>query len=107
MSQDCGFSLDDPLHETHRTKGHPALVRGHGIVLEYYVVLCLVRSASQACPLCHNVSQDCGFSLEDPLHETHCIGGHSTVPTLPTATLESVNDVRAKEEVEELEPVLS
>ena len=30
-----------------------------------------------------------------------------TVPTLPTATLESVNDVRAEEEVEELEPVLS
>ena len=30
-----------------------------------------------------------------------------TVPTLPTATLESVNDVRADEEVEELEPVLS
>ena len=30
-----------------------------------------------------------------------------TVPTLPTTTLESVNDVRAKEEVEELEPVLS
>ena len=29
------------------------------------------------------------------------------MPTLPTATLESVNDVRAKEEVEELEPVLS
>ena len=29
-----------------------------------------------------------------------------TVPTLPTATLESVNDVRAKEKVEELEPVL-
>ena len=29
------------------------------------------------------------------------------VPTLPTATLESVNDVRAEEEVEELEPVLS
>ena len=27
-----------------------------------------------------------------------------TVPTLPTATLESVNDVRAKEGVEELEP---
>ena len=30
-----------------------------------------------------------------------------TVPTLPTATLESVNDVRTEEEVEELEPVLS
>ena len=30
-----------------------------------------------------------------------------TVSILPTATLESVNDVRAKEEVEELEPVLS
>ena len=30
-----------------------------------------------------------------------------TLPTLPTATLESVNDVRAEEEVEELEPVLS
>ena len=30
-----------------------------------------------------------------------------TVPTLPTATLESLNDVRAEEEVEELEPVLS
>ena len=30
-----------------------------------------------------------------------------TVPTLPTATLESINDVRAEEEVEELEPVLS
>ena len=30
-----------------------------------------------------------------------------TVPTLPTATLESINDVRPKEEVEELEPVLS
>ena len=30
-----------------------------------------------------------------------------TVPTLPTATLESVNDVCAEEEVEELEPVLS
>ena len=30
-----------------------------------------------------------------------------TMPTLPTATLESVNDVRAEEEVEELEPVLS
>ena len=29
------------------------------------------------------------------------------VPTLPTATLESINDVRAEEEVEELEPVLS
>ena len=29
------------------------------------------------------------------------------MPTLPTATLESVNDVRAEEEVEELEPVLS
>ena len=29
------------------------------------------------------------------------------VPTLPTITLESVNDVRAEEEVEELEPVLS
>ena len=45
-------------------------------------VLCgpLLRgSASRACPLCHSVSQDCGFSLEDPLHETHCIGGHSTL----------------------------
>ena len=30
-----------------------------------------------------------------------------TVPTLPTATLKSVNDVHAEEEVEELEPVLS
>ena len=30
-----------------------------------------------------------------------------TVPTLPTATLESVNDVCAEEEVEELEPFLS
>ena len=30
-----------------------------------------------------------------------------TVPTLPTATLVSVNDVRIEEEVEELEPVLS
>ena len=30
-----------------------------------------------------------------------------TVPTLPTATLESVVDVRAEEKVEELEPVLS
>ena len=30
-----------------------------------------------------------------------------TVPTLPTVTLESVNDVCAEEEVEELEPVLS
>ena len=30
-----------------------------------------------------------------------------TVPTLPTATLESVNDVLIKEKVEELEPVLS
>ena len=29
------------------------------------------------------------------------------MPTLPTTTLESVNDVRAEEEVEELEPVLS
>ena len=28
-----------------------------------------------------------------------------SVPTLPTATLESINDVRAEEEVEELEPV--
>ena len=26
--------------------------------------------------LCLSVSQDCGFSLEDPLRETHCIGGH-------------------------------
>ena len=79
MSQDCGFSLEDPLHETHCTGGHPALVRGHGIVLDYYVVLYLVGSASRACPLCHSVSQDCGFSLEDPLHETHCIGGHLTL----------------------------
>ena len=71
VSQDCGFSLEDPLHETHCTGGHPALVRGHGIVLDYYVVLYLVGSASRACPLCHSVSQDCGFSLEDPLHETH------------------------------------
>ena len=30
-----------------------------------------------------------------------------TVPTLPTTTLESVNDVRTAKEVEELEPVLS
>ena len=30
-----------------------------------------------------------------------------TVPTLPIATLESVNDIRAEEEVEELEPVPS
>ena len=30
-----------------------------------------------------------------------------TVPTLPTAILESVNDVRPKKEVEESEPVLS
>ena len=30
-----------------------------------------------------------------------------TVPNLPTITLESINDVHAKEEVEELEPVLS
>ena len=29
------------------------------------------------------------------------------VPTLPNAILESVNDVRTEEEVEELEPVLS
>ena len=29
------------------------------------------------------------------------------VPTLPPVTLESINDVRAEEEVEELEPVLS
>ena len=79
VSQDCGFSLEDPLRETHCTGGHPALVRGHGIVLEYYVVLCLVGSTSRACPLCHSVSQDYGFSLEDPLHETHCIGGHSTL----------------------------
>ena len=79
MSQDCGFFLEDPLRETHCIGGHPALVRGHGIVLEYYVVLCLVGSTSRACPLYHSVSQDCGFSLEDPLHETHCIGGHSTL----------------------------
>ena len=79
VSQDCGFFLKDPLHETHCTGGHPALVRGHGIVLEYNVVLCLVGSANQACPLCHSVSQDYGFSLEDPLHETHCIGGHSAL----------------------------
>ena len=79
VSQDCGFSLEDPLRETHCTGGHPALARGHGILLEYYVVLCLVGSASRACPLCHSVSQDCGFSLEDPLHETHCIGGHLTL----------------------------
>ena len=79
MSQVCDFSLEDPLRETHCTGGHPALVRGHGIVFEYYVVLCLVESASRACPLCHSVSQDCGFSLEDPLHETHCIGGHLTL----------------------------
>ena len=79
VSQDYGFSLEDPLRETYCTGGHPALVRGHGIVLEYYVVLCLVGSASRACPLCHSVSQDCGFSLEDPLHETHCIGGHPTL----------------------------
>ena len=46
VSQDCGFSLEDPLRETHCTGGHPALVQGHGIVLEYYVVLCLVESAS-------------------------------------------------------------
>ena len=79
VSQVCGFSLEDPLRETHCTGGHPALVRGHGIVLDYYVVLYLVESASRACPLCHSVSQDCGFSLEDPLHETYCIGGHSTL----------------------------
>ena len=79
VSQDCGFSLEDPLHETHCTGGHPALVRGHGIVLDYYVVLYLVGSASRACPLCHSVSQDCGFSLENPLHETHCIEGHLTL----------------------------
>ena len=30
-----------------------------------------------------------------------------TMPILPTATLDSVNDVRAEEEVKELEPVLS
>ena len=30
-----------------------------------------------------------------------------TVPTLPTTTLESVNDVRAEDDVEELELVLS
>ena len=54
--QDCGFSLEDPLCETHCTGGHPAFVRGHGIVLEYYVVLCLVKSVSRACPLCHSVS---------------------------------------------------
>ena len=29
------------------------------------------------------------------------------VPTLPTVTLESVDDVRVEEEMEELEPVLS
>ena len=29
------------------------------------------------------------------------------VPTLLTATLESINDVRVEEEVEELEPILS
>ena len=29
------------------------------------------------------------------------------MPTLPTATLESVDDVRVEEEVEELKPVLS
>ena len=46
MSQDCGFSLEDPLRETHCTGGHPTFVQGHGIVLEYYVVLCLVGSAS-------------------------------------------------------------
>ena len=79
MSQDCGFSLEDRLYETHCTGGHPTLVQGHGIVLEYYVVLCLVKSASRACPLCHSMSQDCGFSLEDPLHEIHCIGWHSTL----------------------------
>ena len=79
MSQDCGFSLEDPLRETHCTGGHLALVQGHGIVLEYYVVLCLVGSASRACPLCHSVSQDCGFSLENPLNETYCIGGHATL----------------------------
>ena len=79
VSQDCGFSLEDPLRETHCTGGHPTLVQGHGIVLDYYVVLYLVGSASRACPLCHSVSQDCGFSLEDPLHEIHCIGGHSTL----------------------------
>ena len=79
MSQDCGFSLEDPLREIHCTGGHLALVWGHGIVLEYYVVLCLVQSASRTCPLCHSVSQDCGFSLEDPLHDTHCIGGHLTL----------------------------
>ena len=30
-----------------------------------------------------------------------------TVPTLPTTTLESVNDICAEEEMKELEPVLS
>ena len=30
-----------------------------------------------------------------------------TVPTLPPTTLESVNDIRVEDEVEELEPVLS
>ena len=29
------------------------------------------------------------------------------MPTLPTATLDSINDIHAEEEVEELEPILS
>ena len=62
--------------------GQPTLVWGHGIVLEYYMVLCLVGSANRACPLCHSMFQDCGFSLEDPLYETHYIGGHSAFVSL-------------------------
>ena len=27
-----------------------------------------MESGSRACPLCHSVFQDCGFSLDDPLH---------------------------------------
>ena len=80
VSQDCGFSLEDPLRETPLHRRAPNIGAG-GMVLFWTTMwfLYLVGSASRACPLCHSVSQDCGFSLEDPLHEIHCIGGHSTL----------------------------
>ena len=71
MSQDCGFSLEDPLRETHCTGGHPTLVRGHGVVLEYYVVLCLVGVQAE-----HALFVIACLKIVASSWRIHCIEGH-------------------------------
>ena len=80
----CKFCLLTIAYKADRMFAHLGYRHPQGGVRDVSICRMVPRSAKQ-------LFENCG----------------GTVPTLPTATLESVNDVRAKEEVEELEPVLS